>query len=76
MFKIQVRETQRSIKHALTERYYAWQEAVDIARKDERYNMTAEGPILSNEEVLEEEEGDADKLVDEHADKKVEEKTA
>lgn len=30
----EVQKTMRAIKHALTERYYTWQDAVDVARSD------------------------------------------
>lgn len=34
----------KSIKHALTERYYTWEDAVDVAREDPEINMDgAEG---------------------------------
>ena len=42
----QVRHTMRAIKHVLTERYYAWQEASKLARSDPEVNLTGEGPVL------------------------------
>lgn len=38
----QVMKTMRSIKHALTERYYTWQDAVDVAMADPEIDMHAE----------------------------------
>ncbi|KAI9839269.1 MAG: hypothetical protein M1819_003263 [Sarea resinae] len=39
-----VRETQRAIKHALTERWYAWDEARKVARSDPEVKLTGDGP--------------------------------
>ena len=36
----------RAIKHALTERYYAWEEASKLARSDPEVNLTGDGPTL------------------------------
>lgn len=41
-----VRHTMRAIKHALTERYYAWEEASKLARSDPEVNLTGDGPTL------------------------------
>ena len=38
-----VKKTMRSIKHALTERFYVWEDAVNIARDDPEINMNGEG---------------------------------
>ncbi|KAF5009471.1 hypothetical protein FDECE_4306 [Fusarium decemcellulare] len=35
----EVMKTQRAIKHALTERFYTWQDAVDVAMEDPEINM-------------------------------------
>lgn len=32
----------RAIKHALTERYYTWQDAIDVAMSDPEIDMHAE----------------------------------
>lgn len=32
-------KTQRAIKHVLTERYYTWQDAVDVAMNDPEINF-------------------------------------
>lgn len=38
----------RSIKHALTERFYTWQDAVDVARSDPEINLEgAEGQVYT-----------------------------
>ncbi|KAI9883725.1 MAG: 54S ribosomal protein L4 mitochondrial [Watsoniomyces obsoletus] len=42
-----IRGTQRSIKHALTERFYAWEEARKLARNDPEINLSGEGPALN-----------------------------
>lgn len=39
----QVRYTQRAIKHVLTERWYAWEDARKVAQKDPEINMRARG---------------------------------
>ncbi|EWC44107.1 mitochondrial 54S ribosomal protein L4 [Drechslerella stenobrocha 248] len=39
-----VRNTQRAIKHALTERYYAWQEALKAAESDPEIDLSGQGP--------------------------------
>ncbi|KND93249.1 54S ribosomal protein L4, mitochondrial [Tolypocladium ophioglossoides CBS 100239] len=38
---IQVQKTMRSIKHALTERFYTWEDAVDVARSDPEIDLEA-----------------------------------
>lgn len=42
--RIQIKNTQRGIKHTLTERYYAWQEAQKIAAADKQFDLSGEGP--------------------------------
>ncbi|KAA8901700.1 mitochondrial 39-S ribosomal protein L47 (MRP-L47)-domain-containing protein [Sphaerosporella brunnea] len=42
-----VLRTQRSIKHVLTERYYAWEEAKKLAEKDPEINLSGEGPLIN-----------------------------
>ncbi|KAF8464034.1 mitochondrial 39-S ribosomal protein L47 (MRP-L47)-domain-containing protein [Kalaharituber pfeilii] len=41
----EIARTQRAIKHVLTERYYAWQEALMLAKSDLEINMTGNGPV-------------------------------
>jgi hypothetical protein len=41
---LQVRRTQRAIKHALTERFYAWEDARQVA-VDEGLDLSGEGPV-------------------------------
>jgi large subunit ribosomal protein L47 len=59
----QVRLTQRAIKQVLTERYYSWRDAEDIAKEDPEINLSGEGPtyIPSDfvEDVMEEEQFEA-----------------
>jgi len=40
----QVRKTQQAIKHALTERWYAWEHARKLAMNDKTVDLTGEGP--------------------------------
>ncbi|KAF3904304.1 hypothetical protein ABW21_db0208566 [Orbilia brochopaga] len=42
-----VRITQRAIKHALTERYYAWQEALKVADSDPEIDLSGRGPAYN-----------------------------
>ena len=37
----------RAIKHTLTERYYAWQEAVELAKIDPEVDLTGNGPAYT-----------------------------
>lgn len=39
----QVRKTQNAIKHALTERFYAWEDAVELAKQDPEIQFTNKG---------------------------------
>jgi large subunit ribosomal protein L47 len=52
----------RSIRHALTERFYAWEDAVKLAKNDPEVNLSGEGNAYTPLEYLEEansfEEGD------------------
>ncbi|KAM0563280.1 hypothetical protein ACHAPJ_000998 [Fusarium lateritium] len=44
----EVMKTQRAIKHALTERYYTWQDAVDVAMSDPEINFAgANGQVYT-----------------------------
>ena len=48
----QVRRTQRAIKHVLTERFYAWQEARQLASQDPEIDLTAVNkPAYKSEDV-------------------------
>ncbi|KAI5783879.1 mitochondrial 39-S ribosomal protein L47 (MRP-L47)-domain-containing protein [Peziza echinospora] len=40
----EIKRTMRAIKHTLTERYYAWQEAVELAKVDPEVDLTGNGP--------------------------------
>ena len=45
---LQVTKTMKAIKHALTERFYTWQDAVDVARSDPEINLEgAEGQVYT-----------------------------
>ena len=56
--------TQRAIKQVLTERFYSWRDAQEVARDDPEVDMSGEGPAyvptdFVEEDVIEEEERDA-----------------
>jgi len=53
---ISVRVTQRAIKQALTERYYAWRDAEAIAKNDPEIDLSGNGPIYTPSEFFEEAE--------------------
>lgn len=44
-FILQVRKTQNAIKHALTERFYAWEDAVQLAKEDPEIKFKANGGV-------------------------------
>lgn len=43
---LQVRKTQNAIKHALTERFYAWEDAVQLAKEDPEIEFTEDGGVM------------------------------
>jgi len=49
-----VRWTQRGIKHVLTERYYSWQEAKQLAKDDPEIEFSEKGAIYTPGSALEE----------------------
>lgn len=49
-----VKETQRAIKQALTERYYSWREAEELAKQDKDINLSGEGPAYVPNNFVEE----------------------
>lgn len=51
-----VRWTQRGIKHVLTERYYSWQEAKQLAKDDPEIVISDKGVIYTPGSALEETE--------------------
>lgn len=51
-----MRITQRAIKHALTERYYSWKDALEVAKKDPEINLSGDGPLLITPDYIEEQE--------------------
>ncbi|KAH8804843.1 54S ribosomal protein L4, mitochondrial [Xylogone sp. PMI_703] len=55
-----VRETQRAIKHVLTERYYAWRAAEEVAKKDPEINLSGEGPVYVPRNFEDEEKSTAE----------------
>lgn len=66
---VQVRKTQNAIKHALTERFYAWEDAVQLAKEDPEIEFTKDGGVTYTpmEEPLEAEPeymGEEDMLVE------------
>lgn len=46
----------RSIKHVLTERFYAWEDAVKLAETDPEVNLSGDGPAFTPSEYYEGEE--------------------
>lgn len=45
---IKVTKTMRAIKHALTERFYTWQDAVEVAKSDPEINLDGgEGQVYN-----------------------------
>lgn len=51
---VTVRLTQRAIKQVLTERYYSWRDAEDIAKEDPEINLSGEGPTYTPRDFVEE----------------------
>ncbi|KAK1829151.1 ribosomal protein L47 mitochondrial [Podospora conica] len=49
----EVRGTMRSIKHVLTERQYAWEDAVELAQQDPEIDMSGNGPVFTPSSYLE-----------------------
>lgn len=41
LFSLQVKKTMTSIRHVLTERFYTWEDAVELAKKDPEINLAA-----------------------------------
>ncbi|KAK8079912.1 hypothetical protein PG997_007730 [Apiospora hydei] len=48
-------KTMKAIKHTLTERYYAWEEARELAEKDPEIDLSGEGNPYTPRDYLEEE---------------------
>lgn len=48
---LQVRRTQRAIKQVLTERYYSWEDARDIAKDDAEVDLSGQGPAYTPGEI-------------------------
>jgi len=44
----------RAIKHTLTERYYAWEDALELAESDPEVDLSGEGAAYTPMEYLEE----------------------
>ena len=57
MWAEQIQKTMKAIKHALTERFYAWEDAVEVAKEDPEVDLSGEGPAFTPMEYLEETEG-------------------
>lgn len=51
----QVRITMRGIKHVLTERLYAWEDAVALAKEDPEVDLSGKGPAFTPTQYLEDE---------------------
>lgn len=50
-----MRRTQRAIKQVLTERYYSWRDAEDVAKNDPEINLSGQGPLYQPVDFMEEE---------------------
>jgi large subunit ribosomal protein L47 len=46
----------KSIRHVLTERYYLWEDAVELAKEDPEINLSGQGQVYTPQEFLVEEE--------------------
>lgn len=46
----------KGIRHVLTERYYLWEDAVQLATKDPEINLSGLGQVYTPEEFLVEED--------------------
>lgn len=46
----------KSIRHVLTERYYLWDDAVELAKEDPEINLSGVGQIYTPQEFLVEED--------------------
>lgn len=46
----------KSIRHVLTERYYLWEDAVELAKEDPEINLSGVGQIYTPQEFLVEED--------------------
>ncbi|KAL6698282.1 mitochondrial 39-S ribosomal protein L47 (MRP-L47) domain-containing protein [Trichoderma pleuroticola] len=69
----EVTKTMRAIRHALTERFYTWQDAVEVAKSDPEINLEGgEGQVYTPSAY---EEGYDDVPVAEEADKELKEPT-
>jgi large subunit ribosomal protein L47 len=44
----------RGIKHVLTERHYAWEDAIKLAENDPEIDLSSDGPAFTPSEFLEE----------------------
>lgn len=54
--KKEVVKTMNGIKHVLTERYYAWEDAVELAKEDPEINLAGKGgSVYTPREYLEDE---------------------
>jgi large subunit ribosomal protein L47 len=40
----------KTIKHVLTERYYLWQDAVELAKNDSEVDLSGRGPAFTPQE--------------------------
>lgn len=57
---LQVRWTQRAIKQVLTERFYSWQDAEKLAKRDPEIDLSGNGPIYTPSDFIDEDVVDED----------------
>ena len=55
----------KAIKHTLTERFYTWEDAVEVAKEDPEIDLSGQGSAFTPKEYLEDEAaGEGEKLAD------------
>jgi large subunit ribosomal protein L47 len=55
--RVQVKKTMRAIKHVLTERFYTWEDARELAKQDPEIDLSGKGPTyipLAGDDFVEE----------------------
>lgn len=44
----------RAVKHVLTERFYVWEDSMELAKEDPEVNLAGDGPAFTPRDYLEE----------------------
>lgn len=69
--------TQRAIKKVLTERFYSWRDAQEVARDDPEVNLSGDGPAyvpsdyVEGEDIMEEEQYEAVEAAEEQPEQQI-----